>query len=246
MASLRAFFGIFIILIFWWAVTQSAIINEVFLPSPISVFQELFDLIRTNSLTEDLLATTYRTLLGFGIGCLAGILGGLIVGSYHRLRDVMEFPIDFFRSIPATAIFPLFIAIWGVGDQTKISITAWASSMVVLINTIYGVKSTPETQLRMAKLKKLSAFRTYTLIRLPSALTHVFAGIRTALSFALIVQIVAEMFLGANNGLGHRVYNATSIFEMSEAYAVVIVIGVLGFFLNKIMILLEAILLHWK
>lgn len=246
MHRFRWLVGIFFILLLWWIVISIGIINPVFLPPPGEVLSALSTLLISNSLTPDIIATTFRTLAGFIAGTIVGVIGGLMIGSYRKAYEIMEFPIDFFRSIPATAIFPLFIAIWGVGDQSKIFITAWASSMVVLVNTIYGVKNTSSVLLTVAKLKKLSPIKTYIYIRLPAAITHIVAGMRTALSFALIVQIVAEMFLGSNIGLGKRIFNATSIFEMSDAYAIVIVVGFIGYGLNKLMLRVEEVFIHWR
>lgn len=246
MLNFRWLVSIVFILLLWLLVTNLGVVNRVFLPSPVAVFSALISLLASNSLTQDIIATTYRTLTGFIIGSIIGIVGGLMIGSYRKVYEIMEFPIDFFRSIPATAIFPLFIAIWGLGDQTKISITAWSSSMVVLVNTIYGVKNTPDILLVVAKLKRLSSVKTYLYIRLPAAISHIVAGMRTAISFALIVQIVAEMFLGSSAGLGKRIFNATSIFEMSEAYAIVIVVGIIGYSLNMLMLRFEKHFVHWK
>ena len=80
---------------------------------------------------------------------------------------------------------------------------------------------------------------------IPDALPYIIAGARIALSLALVVEIVAEMFLGANSGLGYRIFNATSIFEMEEAYATILLVGLLGYIFNKTIIQIERRVVHW-
>ncbi len=241
-----AIWGSLCLLLIWLLITTTGLINKLFLPSPIAVFKELYLLIITLEIFVDLLATVWRTLLGFLMGCVIGVFIGLIMGYYRKFYQLMEFPVDFFRSIPATAIFPLFIVIFGLGDRIKIFIAAWACSLVVLINTIYGMRSITKTKLMVAKTKRISFFKTFFKVMIPNALPYIFAGFRIGLSLALVVEIVAEMFLGSQSGLGHRIFNATSIFEMEEAYATVIIVGLLGYSLNKTIILIEKRVVHWS
>ncbi len=239
------FTGTIILLLAWTFVTETGLIAKVFLPSPFAVFKELATLVTREGILIDFFSTLWRTLAGYLIGCVVGVMIGLVMGRYTLVYETMEFPVDFFRSIPATALFPLFIVIWGLGDEVKIFIAAWATSMVVLINTIYGVKSVSAIRLMVAKTKKISPLQTFYRVMLPDALPYIIAGARIGLSLALVVEIVAEMFLGSHSGLGYRIFNATSIFEMEEAYATVVIVGFLGYSLNKSIILLERRWVHW-
>jgi NitT/TauT family transport system permease protein len=241
-----ALWGSLILLLLWFLITTTGLVSRLFLPSPIAVFKELYLLVISYEILWDVLATLQRTLFGFLIGCVFGIGLGLIMGYYKIVYQTMEFPVDFFRSIPATALFPLFIVVWGLGDQVKIFIAAWASSMVVLINTIYGIRNVAIIRLMVAKTKKASFFKTFYKVIIPDALSYIFAGFRIGLSLALVVELVAEMFLGSQNGLGRRIFNASSIFQMEEAYAAVMVVGLLGYLLNKTIILLERRIVHWS
>ena len=238
--------GTLIILLVWFLITAIGLIDRVFLPYPVDVFKSLYTSFISTAILKDIFDTLWRTISGFLIGGTIGIIIGLIMGSFRPIYETMEFPVDFFRSIPATALFPLFIVIWGLGDQVKIFIAAWASSMVLLINTIYGIRSVSGTRLMVAKIKKTSQIKTFYKVVIPEAIPYIIAGARIGLSLALVVEIVAEMFLGSHSGLGRRIFNATSIFEMEEAYASVFVVGILGYLMNKIIILIEMRLVHWS
>jgi len=240
------FLGSLILLAFWWFVTATGIISRLFLPSPIAVFHKLYVLLVSFSIFGDIWASLWRTTLGFLLGCVIGVAIGLIMGYSKKVYELMEFPVDFFRSIPATAIFPLFIVIWGLGDKIKVFIAAWASCLVVLINTIYGMHNVAHIRLMVAKTKKASFAKTLFKVIIPNASPYIFAGFRIALSLALVVEIVAEMFLGSQSGLGRRIFNSTSIFEMEEAYATVLVVGLIGYFLNRLIIFAQKKLIHWE
>jgi len=238
--------GSLILLAFWWVVTATGLISRLFLPSPIAVFYKLYLLLISFNIFEDIWASFWRTTIGFLIGSGIGVGIGLVMGYYKKVYELMEFPVDFFRSIPATAIFPLFIVIWGLGDKIKVFIAAWASCLIVLINTIYGLRSVAHIRLMVAKTKKSSFAKTFFKVIIPDASPYIFAGFRIALSLALVVEIVAEMFLGSQTGLGRRIFNSTSIFEMEEAYATVLIVGLLGYSLNKIIILIQNKIIHWE
>ncbi len=237
--------GSFILLAVWFMVTATGLISRLFLPSPLAVFHKLYQLSISSEIAVDFFMTVWRTLAGYLMGCVIGIIIGLVMGHYRRFYNIMEFPVDFFRSIPATAIFPLFIVIWGLGDKIKIFIAAWGASLVVLINTIYGIRNVAEIRLKVAKLRRASFFKTFFKVMIPNAMPYIFAGLRIGLSLTLVVEIVAEMFLGSQSGLGRRIFNATSIFEMEEAYATVLVVGLLGYLLNKTIIQIEKRVVHW-
>jgi ABC-type nitrate/sulfonate/bicarbonate transport system permease component len=241
-----ALLGTTILLLFWVLVTSTGLIRPLFLPSPPAVFKRLGELVLSGEIVLDLWQTLWRTLAGFLLGSVLGIAAGLVMGYYRAIYGLLELPVDFFRSIPATALFPLFIVMFGLGDEVKVFIAAWSSSMVVLINTIYGIRSVSQVRLMVATLRRASFARRFYAVVIPSALPYIFAGLRIALSLALVVQIVAEMFLGSNGGLGHRIFNASSMFDMETAYAAVVVVGALGFTLNKAVLMAEARVIHWS
>jgi ABC-type nitrate/sulfonate/bicarbonate transport system permease component len=229
-----ALVGIAAFIAVWWLVTATSLIDRLFLPSPWAVLGQLWLSATQSDLLGDLRITLQRTLLGFIVGTLVGVLVGFAMGYDKRVYAVLELPIDFFRSVPATALFPLFIVIFGLGDRIKIFVAGWASMMTVTINTIHGVRAIAEDRLIVARMKRVPFARRFLQLMLPSTLPYI-----------LVVEIVAEMFLGSNAGLGRRVYNASSVFQMEEAYATVVVIGIVGYTLNKLIIVLERRLVHW-
>nr|VFJ95351.1 MAG: NitT/TauT family transport system permease protein [Candidatus Kentron sp. H]VFJ96109.1 MAG: NitT/TauT family transport system permease protein [Candidatus Kentron sp. H]VFK02170.1 MAG: NitT/TauT family transport system permease protein [Candidatus Kentron sp. H] len=234
-----------LLIFFWWGIASAGIVNPLFLPSPVEVFKTLGTIVVGNQMTMDILFTLGRTIIGFLISAVLGITFGLIVGIDRRVYSYFEFIIDFLRSIPATALFPLFILFFGVGDVAKITAVVFSCSLIVLINTGYGVMNSRKTRLLMVQMYGASRYQRFTKVVLPEALPQIFVGLRTAISIALILVVVTEMFIGTTVGLGYRIYNAQMIYRTSEMYAAILLTGILGYALNQLFAFVEKRLIHW-
>lgn len=241
----RTFIGPLCILLIWFILSQFRIVNPLFLPSPIAVCKNLIISIISGNIIPDILFTFYRMFIGFCISAIIGIPLGLIMGYSQKIYDSLEFLVDFFRSIPALVLFPLFLLFLGIGDGAKIGVVVFACALVILINTMYGVKNANKTRLMAAKTMGTKNFDMFRRIMFWEALPSISTGLRISLSMALLVVVVTEMFLGTEVGLGQRIYNAHLIYRIPDMYASIILIGLLGYFLNKIYILGERRIVHW-
>ncbi|MBT7090872.1 MAG: ABC transporter permease, partial [Candidatus Marinimicrobia bacterium] len=202
-----------IIIIIWAILSNLKIISPLFLSTPQAVFLEIIRLFSSGEIINDILFTLYRTFIGFLIACIIGIPIGLLMGYYDKIYHSLEFIVEFFRSIPATALFPLFILSFGIGDSSKIALTAWAAGLILIINSMYGVHLGKELRIKSAKTMKISGFNLFKKIIFPEALPQIFSGMRIAISLSLVIVIVTEMFIGTNFGLGHRIINAQLVYR---------------------------------
>jgi NitT/TauT family transport system permease protein len=235
-----------LLIAFWWAAVLAEITNPLFLPSPIEVFKTFGLLIFKNQVTFDIASTLGRTIAGFLISSAIGIGFGLIIGIDRRVYSYFEFIIDFLRSIPATALFPLFILFFGVGELTKVTVVVFSCSLIILINTAYGVINSRKTRLVMVQMYGATPYQRFAKVILPEALPQIFVGLRTAVSIALILVVVTEMFIGTTVGLGYRIYNAQMVYRTPEMYAIIFMTGILGYAFNQCFSILEKRLIHWK
>lgn len=167
------------------------------------------------------------------------------MGYSDKVYGALEFLVDFFRSIPALALFPLFLLFLGIGDSAKIGVVVFACFFVVLINAMYGVKNANKTRIMASKTMGANNFDIFRKIIFWDALPDIVTGLRISLSMSLLVVIVTEMFLGTEVGLGHRIYDAHLIYRIPEMYASIIIVGLLGYFLNKIFVWVERRSIHW-
>ena len=235
-----------IILIVWAIFSNLKVISPLFLPTPQAVFLEIINLFASVTILPDIFYTLYRAFLGFIVACLIGIPLGLLMGYSDKIYYSLEFVVEFFRSIPATALFPLFLLFFGIGDQSKIALTAWTAGLVLIINAMYGVHLGKELRIKAAKTMRMSGFILFQKIIFPEALPQIFSGMRISISLSLIIVVVTEMFIGTNFGLGHRIIDAQLVYRISEMYATIFIAGILGFLINKGFIFAEKRVVHWK
>lgn len=236
----------FVLIIIWETVFLLGVVNPLFLPSPISVFEKLFAVVVSGELLQDFLYTIYRTLFTFIVSSVLGIITGIIIGVNKKFYDSLEFTIDFLRSVPATALFPLFILFLGVGDVAKISVAIFSSYFIILINTALGVRNCTRTRYNMSVIFGANLYQRFFKIILPEALPQIFVGLRTAISNSLVIIVVTEMFIGTNVGLGFKINDAQLAYRTAEMYAVILITGGVGYFINKMFSVLDNRFIHWK
>jgi NitT/TauT family transport system permease protein len=235
-----------LILCVWQFIASAGIVSPLFVPHPIEVLQSLVNSLAHGTMLSDIWHTLYRVLTGFAIAALVGVPLGLLMGYSNKIYNVFEFTVEFFRGIPSTALFPFFLLIFGIGDEAKFAITAWGAGLVILINSMYGVHLGKELRVRVAKTMKIKGFELFTKIILPEALPQIFSGFRVAISLALVLVIVTEMFIGTQSGLGKDIIDAQLVYQTADMYAAIIMTGIMGFLLNKIMMFCERKIVHWK
>jgi len=234
-----------LLLIAWIAFGDVGGANRDLLPGFIETVRTLGSLLIHGQLLADILATAQRWLIGYVLGGAAGLCVGLAIGSSRRLYDSTEFLIEFFRSLPVTAIFPLFLLLFGIGDGSKIAMVFAATVFVVILNAAYGVFHASPARRAMARSFGATPIQVFVRVTLPDALPQAAIGLRTALSLSLIVVVVAEMFIGTETGLGQRIYNSYAIDAISSMYAVILLLGVFGFVVNKSFIACERQAFRW-
>jgi NitT/TauT family transport system permease protein len=237
--------GVAGLLAIWSLTTWQQWVDPVLLPSPIATFKALWQGMNGGTLGFDFVKTVYRTAASTLIAAVIAIPLGIVLGSSEKLYRSLEFVIDFFRSTPASAMFPLFLVLFGVGDETKISVAAFGAILVILFNVAYGVMNARKTRLLAAKVMGASSLRVLFDVTLLESLPQTFVGLRNGVSLALVIIVVAEMFIGSQDGLGHSVFEAQQLFDMPRMYAAIFAAGVLGYGLNLLFLLIERRFVHW-
>jgi sulfonate transport system permease protein len=238
--------GVVGLLAIWSLATWQQWVDPVLLPSPLLTFKSLWQGMDGGALGFDFVKTVYRTAASTAIAAVIAIPLGIVLGSSERLYRSLEFVIDFFRSTPASAMFPLFLVLFGVGDETKISVAAFGALLVILFNVAYGVMNARKTRLLAARVMGASRTRVLFDVMLLESLPQTFVGLRNGVSLALVIIVVAEMFIGSQDGLGHSVFEAQQLFDMPRMYAAIFAAGALGYGLNLVFLLIERRFVHWS
>lgn len=226
--------GPLLLIFVWWIAYFFTLVDKNLLPSP---FATLFDT-AVNIISGDMLTdfwfTFVRVFYAFAISAVVGVPLGIVLGASDKVYRSVEFIIDFFRSTPATAMFPLFLLLFGLGDFSKIAVAAFAALLVIVFNVAYGVMNARQTRMIAAQSMGASRQRIFFDVIFFETLPQTFIGLRTAVSMALVVIIVAEMFIGANDGLGHRIIDAQISYNLTDMYGSILVTGAMGYGLNLI------------
>lgn len=233
------------ILALWSAVSTVGVVDPLFLPTPWSVGEALIAGFFSGQLGRHLSATILRSLFGFALSVVIGVPLGLMIGRIPVLARATQPTIDFFRSIPATALFPLFLFAFGLGDAAKVAIVIYACSLIVLVNTAYGALQVKVARLLSATVMGASRWDSFWKIVVPESAPGIFAGLRIALSLSFVLIVVTEMFIGTTVGLGYQIINSQMVYRIPDMYAGIVLAGVVGYLGNRGLLTVEGRVLHW-
>src|ERR1700755_784698 len=223
-----------VLIALWWVAYAGTLVDPHLLPSPFATLADTWKNIASGAMTRDLLQTLLRVSYAFAIAAAAGVPIGIVLGANENIYRSLEFVIDFFRSTPATAMFPLFLLLFGLGDFSQISVAAFAAWLVIVFNVAYGVMNARQTRILAARSMGASRLRIFKDVIFFETLAQTFVGLRTAVSLALVVILVAEMFNGATDGIGHRIIDAQISYSLTDMYGSILIAGAMGYGLNLV------------
>jgi sulfonate transport system permease protein len=238
--------GPLVLFILWDIVVRAGLIKAILLPTPWDTLGALVTGLAGGPLLLDFAVTVKRTIEAFAISAVIGVPLGVLLGSNERAYRSVEFLIDFFRSTPSSALIPLFLLIFGVSDVNKIAIAAFGALLIVLFNSAYGVMNARKQRIMAAKVMGASRWQIFKDVLIWESLQPTFVGLRSAVSMALVIVIVAEMFIGSDNGLGHRIIDAQQVLNVKSMYAAILAAGILGYSLNVLFLIIERRVVHWS
>jgi ABC-type nitrate/sulfonate/bicarbonate transport system permease component len=193
---------------------------------------------------SDLIPSLRRLALGFGAAVLIGATLGFVFGAFPVLRMMFRPVTVFFRSIPPVTLIPIALLLFGISDQQKVFVIAFMCIWPILLNTEDGVAEIDPTARDSARAYGVSGPSYFWNVMLPATLPRIFAGMRTALAFALLLLVIAEL-VGSTEGLGFQVQLAATSYAMANMWAGVLMLGVLGYVLNLLLELTERRTIKW-
>jgi len=234
-----------LLLLVWALVSRAQLVSPLLLPSPQQAFSRLGTFLWTGDLLPDIRASAWRWFGGYVSGCVVGVPLGLFLGSVPVIYRATFPLVDFFRSLPVTALFPLFLLLFGIGDNSKIAMAFAATVFVVLLNSSFGVTNAQKTRIRAARVFGASNWQVFKWVTFFEALPQTLVGMRTSLSLALIAVVVSEMFIGTQHGLGQRVFDAYTVNLTTDLYAVLLFCGFLGYVVNRLFLAFETRIVFW-
>ena len=146
----------------------------------------------------------------------------------------------------SSALIPLFLLIFGVSDINKVAIAAFGALLIVLFTSAYGVMNARKQRIMAARVMGATRWQIFRDVLIWESMQPVFVGLRSAVSMALVIVIVAEMFIGSDNGLGHRIIDSQQVMNVKSMYAAILAAGILGYTLNMLFLVIERRVVHWS
>jgi ABC-type nitrate/sulfonate/bicarbonate transport system permease component len=226
----------------WWLASAES--TDLYFPSLSAILQQFQQDWLFQHIGSDLLPSLRVLALGYGAAVLMGLLVGIVLGLSRRTETACRPLLEFVRAIPGVALLPVFIVLFGLGTQMKVALIATGAVWPILLNTIDGVRSVEPLLVDMARTFKLGRWQRLRRIVLPSAGPQIFAGARTALAIAVIVMVVSET-VGSSGGIGYFLLNAQRNFAITSMWATIIALGIVGYLLNVLFRIVEAVALRW-
>lgn len=212
------------------------------LPSPISVFIALFKFY--NVILAAMLMTLYEAMVGYGMSIIIGLpLGVSIVYSKFAKEYIMPLLV-MTNSVPKSALAPIFLLWAGYGATSKILISFLMAFFPIVINTAVGLYRIDENKVNLVKALKGTQFQIFIKVRFPNALPSIFAGLKMAITLALIGAVVGE-FIGGSKGIGVLILSASTEIQTAIVFACIIVLSVIGVVLFYSVELAQKISIPW-
>ncbi|MFI6179464.1 ABC transporter permease [Nonomuraea sp. NPDC051191] len=233
--SLARLWAVPVVVALWELATRAA--GNPYFPPPSTIALRLGDLWISRAALDDLSRSLGRLLTGWVVAGVAGVAAGVAMGRSPLLARFADPAVQFCRALPPPALLPVFLALFSTGTLMQVATIACGIVWPVLINAADGARNVDRLHLDTARVFRLSAGQRLLRVVLPSAAPKILAGLRLSLSLALILMVIAEFF--ATDGVGFRLRAAQRSFDLPGMWAAVTVLGLLGYLLNQVFLMVE-------
>jgi sulfonate transport system permease protein len=230
----------------WETASHARLVDPRILPPLELVVRTAIRQVTQEDLLRNLSASLMRDMAGFSIGTLLGIVIGTTLGLF-RIADRLFTPsFNGLRQIAILAWIPL-ISIWfGVGETAKVVFIAAAALIPVVLNTYEGMRGASTQLVEVARTFTFTRWQLVTRLYLPSALPSIATGVHLALIYAWVASVGAEYFMTIGPGIGGLIIAGRERFQMDLVMLGILILGLVGFLINRGASAIEARLLRWR
>lgn len=226
----------------WEIAVRTLGVKPIILPAPSAVWMEFWE--GPLWYMTHAWYTLIVTLAGFGLALAIGVALAVLIVESRIMEQTVYALIVGLNSVPKVAVAPLFVIWLGTGVEPKIAIGFLIAVFAIVIDAVLGLKSVPPDILDLAKALRGGRFATLWRIRFPCALPSLFAGMKVAISLALVGAIVGE-FVSSQRGLGYVILSAQGTFDTARVFAAIMVLAVMGVVLFWLVARAERLAIPW-
>jgi ABC-type nitrate/sulfonate/bicarbonate transport system permease component len=234
-----------VFLIAWEVTARVGLIDTRFFPTPTAVLSTLWSMLKSGELLVHSWVSLRRLFWGALIGAGPGLVLGIVMGLNRVIRAIIDPLIAATYPIPKSAILPLALLVFGMGEGSKVFMVAVGVFFPVVINATAGVLEINKVYIEVGRNFRASRWAMFWTIALPGALPLIMTGFKLGIGMGLVLIAIAEM-IGAKSGLGYLIWSAWETFSIERMYVGLFMIAIIGFVLTLILNELEHFIIPWK
>ena len=233
------------LLLIWEICARFGLIDVRFFPAPSKIFTQLMILAENGQLWKHFSASMQRLFWGFLFGGIPALILGVTMGLSRPLRMIVEPVISATYPIPKSAILPLVLLIFGLGESSKVVMVGIGIFYPIVINSMAGVLEISKIHFDVSRNFGASRWQVFRTVALPGAMPLILTGVRLGIGLGLVLISLAEI-VGAKSGLGFMMWNAWEILSVETMYVGLLVIAMLGIAFTILINELERLIVPWK
>jgi NitT/TauT family transport system permease protein len=228
----------------WCLLTYAVQINPVFLPSPSAVGKAFYTLGQEGLLLPYTLISLYRVMTGFLAAALLAIPLGILMATSKKVEGLFGPFIGFIRYLPVSALIPLMILYFGIGDFEKMAVIFVGTFFQLVLMVQDAVEAVPGDLLKAAATLGSSGASLYSRVILPASLPAIMDNLRICMGWAWTYLVIAEL-VAANSGLGFMILRSQRFLQTDRIFAGLIIIGCLGVLTDYLFKYLSKVMFPW-
>jgi NitT/TauT family transport system permease protein len=234
-----------VVVVLWDLANTQNWVSDLILPRPKDVAVSTYELTTDGIIWEHLWATLYETLAGFGVAAVLAIAAAVAAASSTTIRNMVYPYAVTLQVLPMLSIVPILISAFGFGYTSKIVIAALIAFFPIFVNALTGLLTPDPDAEELFRSLRAGRRRTFINLLLPTAAPVIFAGLRIGLTLALAGAVVAE-FVSSQRGLGMLVQRFSYQLNMDDAFAVVLILTVMGLLLYGAVSYADRAVVFWR
>jgi ABC-type nitrate/sulfonate/bicarbonate transport system permease component len=233
------------LLLVWEALVRAGALDARFFPEPSAIISQMWTMMGTGELWTHIGASMQRLFLGFWLGLVPALLLGVVMGLSRPLRAALGPLVSGTYPIPKSALLPLILLIFGLGEISKVVMVAIGVFYPVVLNTMAGVMQIQPIYYDVANNFGARRWQVFRTVALPGAMPSIMTGVELGAGLGLILIAIAEM-VGAKTGLGYMIWNAWELYSVETMYVGLLVIAVIGYGLSLLISGVSRLVMPWR
>jgi ABC-type nitrate/sulfonate/bicarbonate transport system permease component len=241
---LNGFLFIGALMVAWEFAARAEWVNPLIVPPLSRVLGIFWDLVASGQIPWQIVVSMKRAAIGYFLAAVVVIARGVFMGLSERIRRLAEVIVEMLRPVPPPALIPLAMLFFGLEDGMKIFVIFFSCAWPILLNALDGVRQIDPVLLNTARTFHVSRAKSILQIVLPAATPQILTGLRVSLPITLILVVISEM-VGSTDGIGYFILDSQRRFKVTQMYAGMLALAILGYLLNQLFDLAYRRLLPW-